>query len=762
MKAARENYREPRDPRKLSRRELARRLYMSHSNLSDYENGHRFAPAEVVQAYERELKLPPGSLLDLWEQARRELLGEMRTRQRRWVPPAVITEPSPAVPTPAAEALHQLPPDIALFTGRQTELARLHALLPKGAAGTLVISAIAGTAGVGKTALALHLAHKLVPRFSDVQLFVNLHGYDALQRLSPGQVLDRFLRALGVVPEGIPTEVEEQTALYRSLLAGTRALVVLDNASSTEQVRPLLPGSPTCMVLITSRRRLAPLEGTLPFDLDIMDPDDALDFLRKLAGPERIDAEPEAANQIVALCGRLPLTLNIVGRRLAARPAWTLAWLADRLADEQTRLKELKVEDLEVRASFAFSYRDLDATAARMFRRLGLVTGPDFAADMAAVLCDICREEAEVLLDGLADAHLLEAARTPGRYRFHDLLRLYARERVQAEEEDQDRDGALRRMLEWYLDTARAADRVLSPGRYLLPRDEAGEQAEPAFATHACALAWFEAERANLVAATYQAADCGLDAIAWQLPNALFGFFDLRTYWADWQETHKVGLTAARVAHNRQAEAWTLIHLACAYGDLRRFEEAADCQEQALAISREIGDRSCEGLALGNLGPMYAHLGRLHEAIDCCRQALPIVREFGYRAAEGMNLLRLGECYRKLQDPAGAIDYGHHALAIFRELGDRYHEGLVLTNIGNACREVGRLDEAIDSLKAAAKLHRDIGGRWGEGEALQFLGVALQSAQRTDEARAYWQKALEIFTELRAPEADDVRAFLGE
>jgi hypothetical protein len=328
----------------------------------------------------------------------------------------------------ASEALHQLPPNVALFTGRETELDRLYALLLGDGSGTVRVSVIAGSAGVGKTALALHLAHDLVPRFPDVQLFINLHGYDPLQRLSAADALDRLLRALGVAAEALPQDVDEQAALYRSLLAGRRALVVLDNASSTDQVRPLLPGSPTCLTLLTSRQRLAALEGALPLDLDVMDSSDALHLIRKLAGPERVHAEPEAADAIVEMCGSLPLALHIAGSRLRARPAWTLAWLAGRLADERIRLRELRVEDLEVRASFALSYRGLDGRAAQMFRRLGLVAGPDFAAGGAAALSDCPSEEAEALLEDLMDAHLLEAAPTPGRYRFHDLIRLYARE----------------------------------------------------------------------------------------------------------------------------------------------------------------------------------------------------------------------------------------------------------------------------------------------------------------------------------------------
>jgi tetratricopeptide (TPR) repeat protein len=676
-------------------------------------------------------------------------------------------EREPGVATPS---LHQLPPDVALFTGREAELSRLRALLPEGGTGT-AISAIAGTAGVGKTSLALRLAHELVPRFGDVQLFVNLHGYDTRQRLTPGRVLDRFLRALGVAPEAIPTEVDEQAALYRSLLADRAGLVVLDNASSTEQVRLLLPGSPTCLVLLTSRRRLAALDGALFLDLDVMDPSEALDFLRKLAGPERVNAEPEAADRIVTLCGRLPLALRIAGSRLGARPAWSLAWLAGRLADERTRLGELEVEDLEVRTTFALSYRDLDAPAARMFRRLGLVAGPDFAPGVAAALTDSTPEEAEALLEGLVDAHLLEATLTSGRYRFHDLLRLYAQERLQADEEDQERDGALRQMLEWYVDTALAGSRLLTPtsrrrSTSTIPRvssrDEAGMGPGSVFATRAAALDWFEAERANLVAATRQAASLGLDAIAWQLPKALFRFFYLRKHWSDWQNTHTVGLAIARAAHNRPAEASILTNLGIAYSDLRCFEEAIDCQQQAHAICRELGNRSGEAAALANLGVIYNRLGRPDEAIDCARQALPIFREFGDHRAEGRALENLGHASRMQQHFAEAIDYGYQALSIYREIGDPNYQGSALRGIGNAYLATGGIPEAIDCLNQALKIYRDDGLRWGEGAALQSLGLALQQIQRRDDARACWEEALIIFTQLGAPAADDIRALLDQ
>jgi tetratricopeptide (TPR) repeat protein len=748
--------RSARESRGLSLRALARRLRRSHSNLVEYERGHRLAPLEIVQAYEKELQVTRGTLVGLYERVHFELYGEDRSHR-----------PPHALESSSDPGIRHLPADIPGFTGREAELARLRAAMVDSTADSapLGIWIVAGMAGVGKTALAVHLAHELAPEFPDAQLHLDLHGYEPRQRLSPAQALDRLLRVLGVTPEALPTDVDVQAALYRGLLSDKRSLVILDNASSADQVRPLLPGGRSSLVLVTSRDRLLGLvagEGAHLLSLEVLSPEETVELLAKVIGHHRVSTEPEAVVAVARRCGYLPLAVRIVAARVAARPTMSIAETAERLADEQHRLDELKAGDRQVRASLALSYEDLSPIAARMFRRLGLVAGPDFSAGVAAALLDTSLREAAVLLDELLDAHLLEPTPMPGRFRFHDLLRLYARERVRTEEDDQEREGALRRMLTWYLDAARAADRIPAPGRHLLPGLETGGWTEAAFCTHAQALAWFEAERANLVAATHQAADCGLYAFAWLIPNALFGFFDLRSQWGDWQDTHEVGLAAARVARDRQAEAWTLGGLGTAYGDLRRFQEAADCQEQALVIARQIGDRWCEAVALGSLGVMYGALGRPDEAVDCYQQALPIVREVGYRRAEAMNLLRLGESRRGLRDFAEAIDYGHQALAIFRELGDGYHEGMVLTNIGNACREVGRAEEAIDALEAAARLHRDTGSRWGEGEALQFLGLALQCDQRMDEARACWQKALRIFTDLGAPDAEDVQAFLGE
>ncbi|TMK52256.1 MAG: tetratricopeptide repeat protein, partial [Actinobacteria bacterium] len=724
--------------------------------LVEYERGHRLAPLDVVEAYESELGLGAGTLAAVHEGARLELYGEDRAHLRTYVV------------RPALDLPHQLPPDVAGFTGREVELGRLRAVVAEGAAGTVVISAIAGTAGVGKTALAVHLAHELAPDFPDLQLYVNLHGYEPAQRLAPTQVLDRFLRALGVPPEELPSEVEEQAARYRGLLAGRRALVVLDNASSAEQVRPLLPASASCLVLVTSRDRLAGLvaaEGARVLMLDVLAPLEALDLLSRTASPARVDAEPEAASKVVRLCGHLPLAVRIAGARLATRPGMSLGALAERLSDERARLGELSAGDVGVRASLALSYQALAPEAAQMFRRLGLIPGPDFARVVAAALLERTPHEAERWLETLVDAHLVEIVSTTGRYRFHDLVRLYARERAQAEESDHDREAARRRMFEWYLDIADAAERLLIPGRRRLPHEPTGRWNEPAFATSAEALGWFDAERANLVAATHQAADLGLHSLAWQLGDASWTYFYRRSSESDWEDTHRIGLAAAREARDRQAEAWMLASLGD-LGDftleLRRSEESASAFKRSVAICREIGDREGEARALCGLGHCKIHLGQLEEAIECEQRALAISREIGYAYRQGIALNHLGVAYCDMGRLREAMDCHRQALAIRQALSDRWNEGISLNSLGRVFCKLRRFQDAIDCAKQSLAIAREVGHRWGEARSLELLGVGLCHTQGIEAACPCWEEARNIFTDLDAPQAEEEPARLAE
>ncbi|MGH8896825.1 MAG: tetratricopeptide repeat protein, partial [Egibacteraceae bacterium] len=521
--------------------------------------------------------------------------------------------------------------------------------------------------------------------------------------------------------------------------------------------------SPTCLALITSRDTLGGLvahDGVRLLTLNVLTPEEATELLARIAGHDRVDREPQAAAEVARLCGYLPLAVRISAAKLATRHHWTLADIAERLADEQHRLYELKTGDVEIRASFALSYQSLELPTAQMFRHLGLIAGPDFTAGVVAALVDTNPKDAEALLETLVDVHLLEATPASGRYRFHDLLRLYARERLQAEERDQDRAAAMRRMLNWYLDAADAADRVLTPARCRLQRDSPSNSGRARVPTQGQArvLAWFEAERASLVAATRQAADCGLHKTVWQLADALWSFFYLRKHWADWHDTHHVGLVAAQAARDRQAEAWMLTSLGAAHEELRRFEEAVDCYERSLAICRKVGARRGEGRTLNKLGIVYRRLRRFEEAIDCYQRSLAIRREIGDRYGEGGTLNNLGDVYRDLQGVAKAIECYQRALMIHREVEDRRGEGVALANLGETYRCLGRFDEAIDHCHQALMIHREVGARHGEARTLDYLGLAVQHTEGIEAARACWRESLMIFDELGAPEADEVRA----
>jgi transcriptional regulator with XRE-family HTH domain len=498
-----------------------------------------------------------------------------------------------------------LPPSVTDFTGREQEVASVLGLLATDSrqdrAHAVVISAVAGKPGIGKTTLAIHVAHRLRDEFPDGQLYVNLHGAQP-HPLEPGEVLARFLRALGMDGSAIPNDLEERAERYRTLVVDRRVLVVLDNAAGEAQVRPLLPGSPTCGVLVTSRVRLTGLEGARLVDLDILPPQAAVELLARVAGPARIAAEPDAAAAIVGYCGHLPLAIRIAGARLAARPAWSLARLAERLADEHRRLDELTAGDLAVRASIALSYRALPELQQRAFRPLGLLEAPDFPAWVAAALLDLHLDQGDDLIDGLVDAQLLEVAGEDAagqlRYRFHDLLRVYARERTAAEDPSHDQDAALARAWGGWLALAEAADRRLpSPtvgvAHSSAPRwpstagDGGGRVSGPAPADP---LAWFEAERVALVAAVTQAANRGMEELAWDLAGLLLGFLSVRNHLDDWRRTHEVALAAAERVGDRRGQAYMLRGLGQFHIECDDLQAASAHLEQALALFDQLDD----------------------------------------------------------------------------------------------------------------------------------------------------------------------------
>jgi DNA-binding SARP family transcriptional activator/tetratricopeptide (TPR) repeat protein len=717
----------------------------------------------------------------------------------------------------------ELPSPPVDFTGRAAELATLLGLLDLDAsndAGTspgrrgqpVVISAIDGMGGIGKSALAIQVANQLADRFPDGQLYVNLHGATpGHPPLPPLAALGQLLRSLGVDPATIPLEVDEAAARWRSLAADRRLLVVLDNARDSDQVRPLLPASPTCAVLVTSRQVLAALDGTQPVHLDVLPPDQAVELLGKLAGPDRISAEPAAAEQVVGWCGQLPLAIRIAGARLAARPAWPVSELARRLRDTTRRLEELAVDGLGVRAAFDVSVAALEASgdpidqaAARAFGLLSLPDGPDVDVDAAARLLDHGEPTAQTLLERLVDAHLLETPR-PGRYQFHDLVRLHARRHATGRYREAERLAALERLVGFYTATAWHTLALLRPGHYRLatadPRWTSGGRPFP---DDAAALVWLEAERANLLAAIAQTAILAPaipPKLATELTCALFGFFQVRGHWADWVQANQTALALARRIPDRAAQAHALNDLGAASWRLGRYPAALDHLQQALTLYREVGDRHGQADSLHNLSAVFWRLGRYPAALDHLQQALTLYREVGDRHGQARSLGGLGVVFEGLGRYPAALDYHGQALTLFRELGDRDNQATSLGNLGlvfwrlgrypaaldhleqslTLFREVGdrhgqadslhrlgvvsarlgRYPAGLDHLQQALTLFRELGDRHGQVEALRDLGDALRGTGRHEQAREAWQEALALGEALQIPEADEVRSRLA-
>jgi DNA-binding SARP family transcriptional activator/uncharacterized protein HemY len=667
--------------------------------------------------------------------------------------------------TPVAETVSaytsadvfQLPPDINDFTGRERILEKVRGLFEEERVdGTTagVVVAIAGKAGVGKTALAVRAAHQLRARYPDGQLYIDLRGVEA-HPVESGKVLGACLRALGVKGGAIPASPEERAKLYRGRLADRRILVVLDNAAGETQVRPLLPGSATCATLITSRARLV-LEGATTIDLDVLEPDQAVELLAKIAGSRRVAAEPEDARTIARLCGYLPLAVRIAGSKLATKRHWRLAKLARRFSDERRGLDDYEVGDLEVRGSFMLSYRGLEADEQRTFRLLGLLEAPHFPAWVAAAFLDEELADAEDLAEHLVDEQLLEVAGTDTsgetRYRFHDLLRKFARDRLGEEEPEASRKNALERVLGGYLTLASAADFHLQPGALSVARGigRRWREGDPNFTNDIIGdpLSWFTAERTSLVTAVQQACQAGFWELAWELAGTLPTFFELRTHWGDWQYTHELALEAARRAGNQRGEAFTIRNLGRAYWEQDRWDDAVACFEECLPVFRNLGDRHGEARTLYNLGYVDWDHGRWDEAVASFEQCLEIYREFGDRRGEAIVLRSLGDVHRDQSRWEDAVVCFQSSLGIFREFGDRRWEAIALRSLGDVYRDQSRWDEAITCFEQCLPVFREFGDSHGEARTIRSLGRAYRERDRWDDAVNSFEQSLRIFREL--------------
>ena len=709
---------------------------------------------------------------------------------------------------PGQPVPRQLPGDVRGFVGRVRELQRLDHLLAGGGVqpNAVGITVISGTAGVGKTTLALHWAHRVRNRFPDGQLYVDLRGYAVGTPESAAVVLDRFLRALDVANAAIPTEIEEKAALYRSLLADRRVLIVLDNASSESQVRPLLPGTTSCLVVVTSRNRLLGLVGRLGaahLTLDVFSEAEAVDLLRiKTIDFRGADDGAELA-ELAATCARLPLALRIAAQRAASRPRVPLRDMISSLRDGSALWNALSTEgggagededeDGEaVHSVFAWSYRALPPIAARLFRMVGLHPGPDFSASAAAALADLTADEAQAAIDILAEAHLVEPVQSaaPGRFRLHDLLQAYALDRAHSDESEAERKAAITRLLMWYLHAADAAGQHME--RYCFrptvidPADL--KTAIPTFAGHGEAAQWYELEWTNLVAATRTAAELRLDRIAWQLASE-FRFFYLRADRLDaGMATEHIALEAARRLGDRYAEAEVLDGLGVLYLQSGSLQEAATCLQAALAIHRDINDRSGEAitlanyalvftrrrqlhkakdlttqavvikeelgnrkgaaLVLGNLAETLYDLGRLSDANDVVCQALALNQEFDRDYGVADNLWNYSRILRALGDPESALDVIQQAVSVSRRLNTRTTEAAIQTELARVYQALGRYNKALTTYQYAVALHRTLGDRHSEAQTLSDVGTLYRDRGNLSAAAAFHQRAAAMLADL--------------
>jgi DNA-binding SARP family transcriptional activator len=672
----------------------------------------------------------------------------------------------PAEPVAVETRPMQLPADIVDFTGRELHVQQVCDLLSTGDSadnpGALPVGLVAGAGGLGKTTLAIHAAHRLRSKYPDGQLYVDLAGATA-QPLAPAEVLARFLRDLGVNGAQIPAGPEERSAQYRTRLNGRRMLVLLDNARDAAQVRPLLPGTASCAVMVTSRSRLPDLVGGGLVHLEVLEDTEALTMFSRIVGTSRAAAEPDATAEVLVACAGLPLAIRICAARLAARQTWSIQSLADRLHDEHRRLDELKVGDLAVRASFEVSFATLppvvppgQTSPAHALRMLGLWPGSTISLPAAAALLGEPEDEVAGTLEFLVDAHLLESP-APDCYSFHDLVRVYAAERALADEPDQARRDAIHRLTAWYLFTASAADAVVAP-----QRDKVAPEPLPAgcrpltFTGISPALEWSQRERFNLVTATRQAAAWGLDAIAWKLPVASLACFNTLSFRAEWLAAHLIALDSARLVGDRQGEAWVLNNLGMVSLQ-QHLDDAIGYYEQAQAIRRDIGDRWGEAQAANNLADAYVQRGRPAEALDPLKRSLALQVEVGNRYGEGIALNNMGEAYLDLGRLNEAIDSLQAAQRIFAEVKTLRGEGYAAHNLGRAYLGLGRSGEAITLFGQALDIRQRSGDRRTQAKTLLYLGRAQRQVGRLEEARKSWTVALGIFTALGDQEEDEAQ-----
>lgn len=670
----------------------------------------------------------------------------------------------------AAEAEHrvvprQLPPNIAHFTGRDDDIAYLDGLLAAGPdpRRTAVISAIDGTAGVGKTALAIHWAYRVRDRFPDGHLYVNLHGYDFYAPVAVPDVMENFLRALGVPPEEVPRDFDARTSMYRSILYDRKVLLVLDNAASVEQVYPLLPTSDSAFALITSRSRLPALaatHATAQLSLDLLTEAEAMALLEEIIGPDRVRHAPDVSARLVRQCARLPLALRIVAENIKIRPRASLSSISADLSGHGGASPPIASfsthdESIALETVFGWSYEQLAREDARIFRRLGLHPGAEMSGESAAALVMAPLAATRRPLYRLANVHMVEEV-GDGRFSFHDLLRLYARTKCEADDEEDVRSAAFKNLAAWYIHTANNANKLLLK-RSPIDVDSELTGTEPlTFENFTDALAWCELERDNLTLLTRQAYEHGLLDITWKLPDVLRGFYNLRKHWSDWETTHGIALQAATQLADPYAEAGVMNGIGTLMKQTGRSAEAVGYHQDALARRRSLGDKVGVASSLDGLGHAYRDVGQREDAVKCFQEALEIRQGTGDRKGQGWSYNNLGEAELEADRPDVALSFFSLALAARMEVRDEWGQGRTLHGMGEAHVALEDLAEARVRYADAVMIRRDISDRWGVAQSLDAWGDAERRLGDLARARSLWDEALAILIELGDSHAGDV------
>ncbi|MCT4356331.1 NB-ARC domain-containing protein [Streptomyces sp. Je 1-79] len=710
--------------------------------------------------------------------------------------PVEESAPAPVVSRPA-----QLPATVPDFTGRSAFVRELGTRLATAEGSVMAVSALAGIGGVGKTTLAVHVAHEARPHFPDGQLYVDLQGAGA-RSAAPETVLGAFLRALGTPDSAIPDSLDERAALYRSTLDGRRVLVLLDNARDAAQIRPLLPGTAGCAALVTSRIRMVDLAGAHLVDLDVMSPEEALQLFTRIVGEERVSAERKAALDVVAACGFLPLAIRIAASRLAARRTWTVAVLAAKLADERRRLDELQAGDLAVKATFELGYGQLEPAQARAFRLLGLADGPDISLAAAAAVLDLDPHATEDLLEALVDTSLLESA-APGRYRYHDLVRLYARACAERDEQPPvERELALSRLLDFYLSTAARVYAIERPGDRTVAHLEATHHSGLEFSDHAQALDWLHAEAdcvlacaqqslarrslrraVDLLMATKDLAESGVNALRYEVVavaarDAARSLGDARSEGRARTTLTQVYSTAGRFDEADEearfamdlgraaGDPWTCGNAPNERGILALYENRHVDAEIHLSRARDAfradANKPGEASALCNLSRVHLATGRVASAVDLASQGIAIYEEadtgLALRLANGKYALGLALTASGQTTRARAVLT--EALSVFQESRQHLWHGMTLFRLAEVHIVDRRHAAAAASAEQALSVLHGIGGDWRRAGVLTVLGRSLAALGQTDRARVCWNEALTAFEALGSPEADDVRVLL--